>query len=131
MRRMIPGNTMPNLVKEVGELVESELVALGLLDRESIRDQPPDAPLYKKYFMHGISHHLGLAVHDVGSRYQPFAPGMVMTCEPGIYIREEGIGIRIENDILVTESGPVNLTAEIPVTAEDIESWMNPVNVAS
>ncbi|WP_028324039.1 aminopeptidase P N-terminal domain-containing protein [Desulfatirhabdium butyrativorans] len=124
MRRMIPGNTMPNLVREVGELVESELVGLGLLDREAIRNQPTEGPLYRKYFMHGISHHLGLAVHDVGSRYQPFAPGMVMTCEPGIYIREEGIGIRIENDILLTESGPVNLTAEIPSTAEDIESWM-------
>jgi len=124
MRRMVPGNTMPRLMEEVGALVEAELIALGLLDEEAVRNQKPDAPLYKRYFMHGISHHLGIAVHDVGSRYQPFVPGMVLTCEPGIYIREEDIGIRLENDVLITENGPVNLTADIPIQPDAIEAMM-------
>lgn len=129
MCRMVAGNTLTNLMKEVGEIVESELIKLGVLDREAIQKQSPDAPLYKQYFMHGISHHLGLAVHDVGSRYQPFAPGMVLTCEPGIYIREEGIGVRLENDILLTEDGPVNLTADIPILPDDIEAWMKDASI--
>lgn len=124
IRRMVPGNTMPRLMEEVGLLVESELIALGILDAEAVRKQEPDAPLYKRYFMHGISHHLGIAVHDVGSRYQPFAPGMVLTCEPGIYLREEDIGIRLENDVLITENGPVNLTADIPIEPDVIEAMM-------
>lgn len=124
IRRMVPGNTMPRLMEEVGLLVESELIALGILNAEAVRNQEPEAPLYKRYFMHGISHHLGIAVHDVGSRYQPFAPGMVLTCEPGIYIREEGMGIRLENDVLITENGPVNLTADIPIQPDAIEAMM-------
>jgi len=78
-----------------------------------------------KYFMHGTSHPIGLDVHDVGSKYDPLEPGMVLTCEPGLYIREENCGIRIENNILVTQKGPVNLTEHIPVKVKEIEDLMN------
>jgi Xaa-Pro aminopeptidase len=81
-------------------------------------------PAYKKYFMHGTSHFLGLDVHDVGDRYQPMQAGMVFTCEPGIYIPEEGLGIRLENDILVTSKDPVDLMAAIPLEVEEIEELM-------
>ena len=89
-----------------------------------MRNQDPAKPLYKKYFMHGTSHHLGLDVHDVGNRFRPFEPGMVFTCEPGIYIREESIGIRLENDFLVTPHGPRDLMKNIPIEASDIEQLM-------
>ena len=105
--------------------MESELIGLKLLDREAVSKQDPDAPLYKKYFMHGTSHFLGLDVHDVGNKYRRFEPGMVFTVEPGIYIREEGLGIRLENNVLITESGNIDLMANIPLEAEEIESLMN------
>ena len=111
--------------REVGKIVESELIGLGLLDRTLVQNQDPARPLYKKYFMHGTSHHLGLDTHDLGSRFAPFQAGMVLTCEPGIYIPEERIGIRIENDILITSNGPVDLMASIPIEAEEIETLMN------
>ncbi|MCU0540532.1 MAG: aminopeptidase P N-terminal domain-containing protein, partial [Desulfobacterales bacterium] len=101
--RLRPGGTLDRLNTEAGRVMESELIGLGLLDADAVRSQPAERPLYKKYFPHGISHHLGLDVHDVGDRYRPFEPGMVFTCEPGVYIPEEGIGVRIENDILVTD----------------------------
>lgn len=82
-------------------------------------------PAYKKYFMHGTSHHLGIDVHDFAGRYTPFAEGNILTCEPGIYIPEEGFGIRLENDILITKNGNVDLMAEIPIMAEEIEELMN------
>ena len=91
---------------------------------QDIKNQNPDWPAYKKYFMHGTSHYLGLDVHDVGSWTEPIEAGMVFTCEPGIYIPEENLGIRLENDILVTENGPVDLMANIPLEAEDIEALM-------
>ncbi len=119
-----PGNTFEAYNADVGKLTETELVGLGLLTADQIKEQPPEKPLYKKYFPHGISHHLGLDVHDYGDRFRPFESGMVFTCEPGIYIREEGIGVRIENDILITADGPVDLTAEIPREAEEIEAMM-------
>ncbi|RPJ75677.1 MAG: M24 family metallopeptidase, partial [Desulfobacteraceae bacterium] len=119
-----PGGTLDRLNAEVGRVMESELIGLGLLDAEAVGNQPPEKPLYKKYFPHGTSHHLGLDVHDVGDRYRPFEPGMVFTCEPGIYIREEGIGVRIENDILITDGDPVDLTADVPREADEIESLM-------
>ncbi|HSO63022.1 MAG TPA: aminopeptidase P N-terminal domain-containing protein [Desulfobacterales bacterium] len=119
-----PGNTLEAYTAEVGRLMEAELIGLGLLDAEKVKDQPQDQPLYKKYFPHGTSHHLGLDVHDYGDKLRPFEAGMVFTCEPGIYIRGEGIGVRIENDILITADGPLDLTADIPRDADEIEALM-------
>jgi Xaa-Pro aminopeptidase len=110
---------------EVGKIMTSELIGLGLLDKHDVAKQDPKMPLYKKYFMHGTSHHLGLDVHDFASRYKPFEVGNILTCEPGIYIPEEGLGIRIENDILITVGGNIDLMADIPVEAEEIEEIMN------
>jgi Xaa-Pro aminopeptidase len=111
--------------KEVGKLMESELLKLKLIDTTDIKNQNPDWPAYKKYFMHGTSHYLGLDVHDVGPWDKPMQNGMVFTCEPGIYIAEEGIGIRLEDDILITENGPINLMANIPIEANEIEDLMH------
>jgi len=119
-----PGNTLKAYHEAVGRLVEAELIRLGLLDADAVKNQSEKEPLYRTYFMHGTSHHLGLDVHDYGLSSRPFAAGMVLTCEPGIYIREEGIGVRIENDILVTDDGPVDLMADIPVDADAIEDLM-------
>jgi Xaa-Pro aminopeptidase len=122
---LIPGNTLDQYHAFVGNVMENELIRLDLLNESDVRNQDPDKPLYKKYFMHGTSHFLGLDVHDVGNKYRPFQEGMVFTCEPGIYIREEGIGIRLENDILVTKNGPNDLMKGIPLEADDIEKLMN------
>lgn len=124
IQMLVPGNTIANVNKEVGLLVEKELVDLGLLTMDDIKKQDPAWPAYKKYFMHGTSHFLGLDVHDVGYFNEPIVPGMVFTCEPGIYIREESLGIRTENDILVTENGPADLMKNIPIEAEEIEQIM-------
>ncbi len=120
-----PGNTIEMINEEVNKMMEAEMVGLGLFSMQDIREQNKEQPLFKKYFMHGTAHFLGLDVHDVGAKHEPFKPGMVLTCEPGIYIREENIGIRIENDILITENGPVDLMADIPVEAGEIEEIMN------
>jgi len=122
--RLRPGNTLAAYQQAVGEVAEKEMIGLGLLDAQAVAAQPADAPLYKTYFMHGTSHHMGLDVHDVGNRLRKFEAGMVLTCEPGIYIREEGLGVRIENDILITTDEPVDLTASIPVEAAEIEALM-------
>jgi Xaa-Pro aminopeptidase len=105
-------------------LVENELIELGLITRKEIANQNPDFPVYKKYFMHGTAHYLGLDVHDVGLYSRPFEKGMVLTCEPGIYIPEEGIGCRLENDLLLTENGNYNLTGALPIEIEEIELLM-------
>jgi Xaa-Pro aminopeptidase len=118
------GNTIPEYHKAVGFLMEKELVDLGLITIDEIKNQNPDWPAYKKYFMHGTSHFLGLDVHDVGDFNRKLEEGMVFTCEPGIYIREENLGIRLENDILVTAKGPVDLMKNIPLEAEEIEALM-------
>ena len=110
---------------EVGKIMTSELIGLGLLDSTDVKNQDPAAPLYKKYFMHGTSHHLGLDVHDYASRYKAFEEGNILTCEPGIYIPAEGLGIRIENNILITKGGNIDLMAEIPIEADHIEEIMN------
>lgn len=123
---LVPGNIWDEYHKEVGKIMESELIGLGLLDRNEVAKQDPDAPLYRKYFMHGTSHFLGLDVHDVGNKYRRFEPGMVFTCEPGIYIREEGLGIRLENNILITENANIDLMDSIPIEIEEIENLMNP-----
>jgi len=119
-----PGNTPAKLQKQVVELMEKELIALGLIDARDAARQGPEKPLVAKYFMHGISHHLGLDVHDVAPPNEPFAPGMVFTIEPGIYIREEGLGIRLENDFLIGENANIDLMADIPIEVEDIEQLM-------
>lgn len=125
IQMLIPGNTFYHYHKEVGKIVEKELIQLGLLTSKDISREDDEKPPYKKYFMHGISHHLGLAVHDLGDRHRAFESGMVLTCEPGIYLREEKIGVRIENDILITEKGPVDLTRNIPSDPSEIEDIMN------
>ena len=101
---LVAGNNIEDYHAAVGRHMEQELIKLDLLNDSDVKNQDPAAPLYKKYFMHGTSHYLGLDVHDVGGKYRTFEPGMVYTCEPGIYIREEGLGIRLENDILITRS---------------------------
>ncbi|GAA4097457.1 aminopeptidase P N-terminal domain-containing protein [Mucilaginibacter panaciglaebae] len=110
---------------EVGKIMTSELIGLGLLTKHDVEKQDPKMPAYKKYFMHGTSHHLGLDVHDYASRYKPFEAGNILTCEPGIYIPAENLGIRIENNILITKGGNVDLMAAIPIEAEHIEEIMN------
>jgi Xaa-Pro aminopeptidase len=128
-KMLVPGNYLEKYHAEVGKLMEEELLRLKLITAEDVKNQNPDWPAYKKYFMHGTSHFLGLDVHDIGNRYEPMRAGMVFTCEPGIYIPEEGLGIRIENNILLTENGPVDLMADIPVEAEEIEDIMQGVSV--
>lgn len=120
-----PGITLADYNKEVGKVMESELIGLGLLDKQAVANQNPETPLYKQYFMHGTAHFLGIDVHDVGPRYAPMQVGNLFTCEPGIYIPKEGIGIRIENNILITEDGILDLMADIPVEADEIEEIMN------
>ena len=123
-KMLVPGNYLNEYHIKVGKLMEKELLCLGLLTQEEISQQTAEKPAYKKYFMHGTSHYLGLDVHDVGSWTTPIAAGMVFTCEPGIYIPEENLGIRLENDILVTENGPKDLMANIPLEADEIEALM-------
>ena len=120
-----PGTDHKKMQQEVIKIMEEELINLGLFDKEDVKRQDPSKPMYKKYFMHGTSHSLGLDVHDVGDTSTPMQPGMVFTCEPGIYIREEGIGIRLENDVLVTSGNPNDLMKNIPIDYQEIESLMN------
>jgi Xaa-Pro aminopeptidase len=122
---LVVGNNLEDYTREVGQIMEGELIGLGLLHKHEVEKQDPKNPLFRKYFMHGVSHHLGLNVHDYGHRSQTFEEGMVFTCEPGIYIREEGLGIRIENNIVITKNGPVDLMKNIPIEAEEIEDLMN------
>ncbi len=122
---LTPGNTIDQYHKEVGLIMEKELLGLGLIDTTDIKNQDPKWPAFKKYFMHGTSHHLGLDVHDYGSKFHPFEKGMVFTIEPGIYIREESIGIRIENDVVITQNGIFDLMRNIPIEADEIEDLMN------
>ena len=121
----VPGNTAKMVSEEAWRLMEIEMIKLGLFTEQDVKNQDKEKPLYKKYFMHGTAHYLGLDVHDVGNTDEPFKPGMVLTCEPGLYISKENIGIRIENDILVTETGPVDLMENIPIEVDEIERIMN------
>jgi Xaa-Pro aminopeptidase len=123
-KMLVVGNSIDEYHKAVGYIMEEELIKLGLLNANEVASQNPEKPLYKKYFMHGTSHFLGLDVHDVGDRFRKFEAGMIFTCEPGIYIREESLGIRLENDILITEKGPLDLMANIPIEADEIEELM-------
>jgi Xaa-Pro aminopeptidase len=119
-----PGVIHRDWQKQSQALMNEELLGLGLLTKAAIKKQDPENPACRKYFMHGLGHPLGLDVHDVGIMSQPFAPGWVLTVEPGIYIPEEGFGIRLENDILVTDGAPVDLMADIPIDANEIEALM-------
>jgi Xaa-Pro aminopeptidase len=120
-----PGNILKDYQEAVVEVMQEELVDLGLLTTEQIRNQDPANPAYRQYFMHGTSHFLGIDVHDVGLRYSPMTENMVFTCEPGIYIREEGLGIRIENDIVLGHGQNLDLMAGVPIEVEEIEDMMN------
>lgn len=111
--------------EQVGEIMTEQLVNLGLISMEDVKNQNASYPAYKKYFMHGNSHHLGIDVHDFAGRYTPFANGNILTVEPGIYIPEEGLGIRLENNILITANGNIDLMADIPLEADEIEEIMN------
>ncbi len=125
IRRMVPGKLPKELQKDAEKLIEEELLQLGLLRPADIKKQDPEKPAFKKYFMHGVSHPLGLDVHDVGFTTQPMQPGWVLTCEPAIYVREEGFGIRLETDILITDSGNEDLLADVPIEADEIEELMH------
>ena len=119
----VPGNSSDFVTRETHKLMEKEMIGLGLFSQEQVDRQDPDKPLYFKYLMHGVCHPIGLDVHDVGSKYATFKKGMVLTLEPGLYIPEEGIGIRIEDDILVDDK-PVDLMASIPREPDEIEALM-------
>jgi Xaa-Pro aminopeptidase len=123
---LVPGALWKEYHIEVGNLMTSELLGLGLLDKADVQNEDPEWPAYKKYFMHGTSHHLGLDTHDYGLLYEPIKANMVFTVEPGIYIPAEGFGIRLEDNVVVQEKGePVNLMANIPIEAAEIEDLMN------
>lgn len=111
--------------EQVGEIMTEQLINLGLISTTEVKNQTAAWPAYKKYFMHGNSHHLGIDVHDFAGRYTPFANGNILTVEPGIYIPEESLGIRLENNILITANGNIDLMADIPLEAEEIEDIMN------
>ena len=121
---MRSGAVLQDLNDEVGKVMEAELLGLRLLTKTDIKNQTKEAPAYKKYFPHGTAHFLGLDVHDVGNRYAKLKPGTVLTCEPGIYIRDEKLGIRLENNILITKGNPVDLMKDIPIEADEIEAIM-------
>lgn len=120
-----PGKLWKEWQKEAEKMIEDELLRLGLLTPRAIKKQDPANPAFKEYFMHGVGHPIGLDVHDVGFTTEPFQAGWVMTVEPGIYVRSEGFGVRIENTVLITDTGPVDLMSDIPIEAEEIEDLMN------
>src|SRR5690606_9585121 len=120
-----PGTNIQDYHKEIGKIMEGELIELGSLDKTDVSNQDPAQPWYRRYFMHVTSHHLGLDVHDVGTMHEPSVRGMVFTVEPGIYIPEEGIGIRLENNFVIQEDGYLDLMKNIPIDPEEIEELMN------
>ena len=123
---LIPGTIWADYHEEVGKLMTSELLGLGLIDKADVQNEDPNWPAYKKYFMHGTSHHMGLDTHDYGLLWEPMETNMVFTVEPGIYIPEEGFGIRLEDDVVIQEKGaPLNLMKNIPIAIEEIEDIMN------
>ncbi len=119
-----PGLTPEDYREKSNRLMEAELIDLGLIDAEAVKNQDADAPLFRQYFMHGMSHHIGIDVHDVSDSALPFAAGMLLTVEPGIYIREEGLAVRLENLILIGETGNEDLMASVPIEADEIETLM-------
>ena len=125
-KMLVPGTIWAEYHKEVGKIMTSELLSLGLLDKADVQNEDKNWPAYKKYFMHGTSHHIGLDTHDYGELKTPMKANMVFTVEPGIYIPAEGFGIRIEDDVVIQENGePFNLMRNIPIEVEEIEELMN------
>ncbi|WP_417884752.1 aminopeptidase P N-terminal domain-containing protein [Zunongwangia sp.] len=123
---LVPGTIWADFHKEVGKLMTSELLSLGLLDKADIQNENPDWPAYKKYFMHGTAHNIGLDTHDYGILTEPMKANQVFTVEPGIYLPDEGFGIRLEDDVVIQNEGePFNLMRNIPIEAEEIEEIMN------
>jgi Xaa-Pro aminopeptidase len=121
-----PGNFWEQYHIEVGKIMTSELLGLGLLDKADVQNEKPEWPAYKKFFMHGTSHHMGLDTHDYGLLHEPMQANMVFTVEPGIYIPKEAFGIRLEDDVVIQKKGePLNLMKNIPIEAEEIEELMN------
>lgn len=125
-KMLIPGTLWEDYHVEVGKIMTSELLNLGLIDKADVQNEDPNSPAYKKYFMHGTSHHMGLDTHDYGILTEPMQANMVYTVEPGIYIPNEGFGIRIEDDVVIQPQGePFNLMKNIPIEVDEIESLMN------
>ena len=125
-KMLVPGTLWKQYHIEVGKIMTSELLGLGLIDKADVQNEDPEKPAYKKYFMHGTSHHLGMDTHDYGLLHEPMKPNMIFTVEPGIYIPAEGFGIRLEDDVVVQEKGePFNLMRNIPIEVDEIESLMN------
>ncbi|MAL61346.1 MAG: X-Pro aminopeptidase [Flavobacteriaceae bacterium] len=125
-KMLVPGNFWKEYHVEVGKLMTSELLGLGLIDKADVQNENPDWPAYKKYFMHGTSHHMGLDTHDYGILWEPMKANMVFTVEPGIYIPEEGFGVRLEDDVVIQSKGePFNLMKNIPIETDEIEELMN------
>jgi Xaa-Pro aminopeptidase len=124
MKLLKPGALFRDYEKQVGKLMEDELLGLGLLKAAAVKKQDPDKPLYRKYYMHGTSHSIGLDVHDVTPVGAAVQAGMVVTVEPGLYLREEKLGVRLENTVLVKEDGVEDLMADIPIDPGDIEDAM-------
>jgi Xaa-Pro aminopeptidase len=119
-----PGISIIDYTEKVGDEATIVFQKLGLLKKSDIKNEDPENRAYRKYLYHGISHHLGIDVHDIGARFEPIKPGMVFTIEPGIYVEEEQLGIRIENNFWVTKNGNIDLMKNIPITAEEIEALM-------
>lgn len=120
-----PGTVLWDYNIAVGWTMQEELLSLGLLNKDEVAKQDKEKPLFKKYFPHGTSHFMGIDVHDIGDRFGKMEPGMVFTCEPGIYIADENIGVRIENDVVITENGNIDLMSHLPIEADEIEQLMN------
>ncbi len=125
MEILRPGTNIQDYHKEVGLIMQSKLLGLDLIDQTDVKNQDPKWPAFKKYFLHGASHHIGLDVHDVGTIYAPITVGMVFTVGPEIYIPEKGIGIRLENNVVIKEKGHLDLMRNIPIETEEIEELMN------
>lgn len=123
---LVPGVLIPEYHKEVGKIMEEQLVKINLIDKTDIKNQDPNWPAYKKYFMHGTSHFIGLDTHDSGLYHKPIEAGMVFTCEPGIYIPEENLGIRLEDDLIIQEAkAPKNMMTGLPLELDEVEDYMN------
>ena len=119
-----PGISIIDYTEKVGEEATQQFLKIGLLKKSDVKNEDPENRAYRKYLYHGISHHLGIDVHDLGTRTEPIKAGMLLTIEPGIYIEEEGMGVRIENNVWITKKGNIDLFQGIPITTEEIESVM-------